>query len=79
MPKAANCHITRAHAGTPRYRCFCLDNESRILWGTHVRAIGIDEAIVAAHQACQARLGCRTRVEIWQGPIRVHTSPGSAS
>ena len=60
----------------PRYRCFCLTDDDKIAWGTHVQSKTLKAAIIAGHRACQKHSGSTfSRVEIWLGNRKLHTSP----
>jgi hypothetical protein len=66
MARATQSNITRSQGTTSRYRCFCLTDDGRILWGTRLHANGLAEAIAAAREACRAHIGRECLVEVWQ-------------
>ena len=59
----------------PRYRCFCLTDDDRVMWGLHVDAPDVEAAVEAAHRACQEHLKtASTGVEIWRGAKKLRVS-----
>lgn len=60
----------------PRFRCYCLTADDRIVWAVNVDAADLDAAIEAARRVCQEHPKTpSTGVEIWQDSEKLYVSP----
>ncbi len=60
----------------PEFRYYCLDVQDRIVIGDNLVVSDLDRAIEAAYEACRDHPHFpSTRIEIWQGTVRLYMSP----